>query len=80
MILVFRALGQLFKNWKSLAAMSGLILATGFSGKLFLSGLADSIRSLWWVLALACLIYLAKEYMANYFDLKKNKLYFKDRE
>lgn len=77
--IIFRALGHLFKNWRSIVAMSGLILTTGFSADLFLSGVADSIKSLWWILALACLIYLIKEYMNNYFELKKNKLYFKDK-
>lgn len=74
MPLIIRALLQIFNNWRSILALTGLILATGFSLKMFIHEAGESVSKFWWVAGLACLVILGREYIKVYFDLKKEQL------
>jgi len=60
MHLAFRAFSQLFKNWRSVAAMAGFVVVTEFAFERFLNEATESVSKLWWILAFACLVILAK--------------------
>ncbi len=65
---------RLLQHWKGVAALVGLIVATGFtfSGMLWSAG--HTARKLWPLLALLALVILVKEFMKNYFYARREKL------
>lgn len=74
MPLAIKALFQLARNWRALLALSGLVLATGFSFKIAFEQVAESASKFWWIVALACLVLLGREYIKGYFKLKRKQI------
>jgi len=73
MLLAIRALGKLLMNWRAVLGTVTLIIASEFAAERALNQVQESISKLWWILALAVLVILVKEYMRHYFDLKKQQ-------
>jgi len=73
MPLFLRALILLARNWRAILSIAGLMLAVGFSGKIFVHQLGESIGKFWWIAALACLVLLGREYIIGYFSLKRTE-------
>ena len=73
MPIFIRALLLLARNWRAILSLAGLILATGFSGKIFVHQLGESVGKFWWIAALACFVILAKEYIIGYFSVKRTE-------
>ena len=71
MPLFLRALILLAGNWRAILSFAGLLLAAGFSGKIFVHELGESIGKFWWVASLACVVLLGREYIIGYFSLKR---------
>ncbi len=78
MPLLFRAILSLLNNWRAIVALAGLVLATGFSGKIFVEQIGESAIKFWWIAALACVVILGREFIKAYFVLKAKQLQ-KDR-
>lgn len=70
MPLFARALFSLLQNWRSIAALTGLIVATGFTVTGLLSAFSATFRKLWWLAALAAVVMLGREFIRAYFLLK----------
>lgn len=73
MTILIRAILALLKNWRAILALAGLILATGFSGKMFVQELHESIFSHWFLLALVCVVILVREFLRGYFEIKRTE-------
>ncbi len=74
MPIIIRSLIQLAKNWRAILSLAGLVVATGFSSKLFVKELGESASKFWWIAGLACLVLLGREYIRGYFKLKREEL------
>lgn len=73
MPILIRSLFGLLKNWKAILAFSGLILATGFSFDIFIRGVSDSIFGHWGLIALVCVVVIAREFMRGYFEIRRTE-------
>jgi len=80
MHIILKCLIELAKNWRAIAALSGLVLAKGFSSKLFVKELADSAIKFWWVAALACLVLLGRECIKEYFSLRREQMRYSQKK
>lgn len=74
MPLFLRALVLLASNWRAILSLAGLLLAAGFSFKIGVHQLGESIGKFWWIGMLACLVLLGREYIIGYFSLKRTEL------
>ena len=74
MPLFLRALFQLLNNWRAVVAFAAVVMATGFSGKIFVAQLGESASKFWWIALLAALVILAREYIREYFGLKREQM------
>ena len=70
MPLIVKALIKLASNWRAILALSGLVLATGFSLKILVNELGESAAKFWWIVGLACLVILGREFIRGYFMIK----------
>jgi len=77
MPLIFNALIRLIHNWRAILAFGALILSMGFSGKIFIQQLGDSSAKFWWIGAMACAVLLGREFLKEYFYLKREQLIFR---
>lgn len=73
MAIALRALYQLLKNWKHVALLIGLIFSVGFNFTLMVREVNDSILSHWWLITLGFLVILAREFIRNFFELKRTE-------
>ena len=73
MPIIIRALLQLLMNWGAVVALLVLILAGGFSIRLFLGQVGESVTKYWWIGALACILFLGREFIKGYFALKRKE-------
>lgn len=73
MQILIRALLSLLKNWRAIIALAALILSVGFSGKIFVQELHESILSHWFLLALVCIVIIVKEFLRGYFEIKRTE-------
>ena len=74
MVTIVRAIIQLLMNWRAILAMAVLVVSTGFSGKIFLKQAGDSLQSAWWIIALVCVVIIAKEFLRGYWNIKKEQV------
>ena len=74
MPLFLRAVVLLVSNWRAILSFAGLLLAVGFSSKILVYQLGESIGKFWWIGILACLVLLGREYIIGYFSLKRAEL------
>jgi len=74
MPMFIRAFMLLVGNWRAILSFAGLLLAAGFSGKIFVHQLGESIGKFWWIVALACVVLLGREYIIGYFSLKREEI------
>ena len=80
MPILLRALLQLLSNWRAIVALVGLMLASGFSLKIFVEQLGESASKFWWIGALACVVLLGREFIKGYFALKLKETAAKKNE
>ncbi len=77
--LILGALGRLVQSWQGILAIAGMALTAGFVWNRFLADTKDAILELWPIAALGFTLLLIREFMKNYFELKKEQLRHRDR-
>jgi hypothetical protein len=80
MALLIRALILLLKNWRVIISIAVALLAGGFSTKIAVQEVGNSILKLWPILALACIAIILREFLKGYFDLKRKDLSLRQSE
>lgn len=68
---VLKGLGYAFRNWSGVAAVTGLIVATGFSVNGMMRQAGETALSLWPLIALFFLFLLTREVIRGYLKAKE---------
>lgn len=73
MPILIRLLFRLLRNLRAILAVVVLIIDTGFSGKIFVQEVSESIFSHWLLIALVCVVVIAREFLRGYFEIRRTE-------
>jgi len=66
MPIIIKALFQLAKNWKAILAIATLFVSVGFSTKIAVQQLGDSVSNNSWIIVLIAIVVVIRELIKAY--------------